>query len=125
MRGTIAHLHVALGHIGADKLCRMLALNGAMESVITAVKNMRCGICSQVVSPTPPPKASFKRPSIFNERVCVDTFFVWDAQSLKYAVTHLVDAFSLYQVAIVSKILQRRRQQDWSETDGQAHLDLR
>ena len=103
MRGTIAHLHVALGHIGADKLCRMLALNGAKESVITAVKNMRCGICSQVVSPTPPPKASFKRPSVFNERVCMDTFYVWDAQGLKYAVTHLVDAFSLYQVALVAK----------------------
>ena len=24
MRGAIAHLHVALGHIGADKPCRML-----------------------------------------------------------------------------------------------------
>ena len=103
MRSTIAHLHVALGHIGADKLCRMLSLNGAKESVITAVKNLRCGVCSQVVSPTPPPKASFKRPTSFNERVCMDTFYVWDAQSLKYAVTHLVDAFSLYQVAIVSK----------------------
>lgn len=32
MRGTIAHLHVALGHIGADKLCRMLALNRKRRS---------------------------------------------------------------------------------------------
>lgn len=45
----------------------------------------------------------FLQASIFNERVCMDTFYVWDAQSLKKAVTHLVDAFSLYQVAIVSK----------------------
>lgn len=113
MRRTIAHLHVALGHIGADKLCRTLALNGAKESVITAVKNLRCGVCSQVVSPTPPPKVSFKRPSSFYERVCVDTFFVWDAQSLKYAVTHLVDAFSLYQVAIVSKDPSAAAHPDW------------
>ena len=32
----------------------------------------------------------------------MDSFFVSDVNGSKYAVTHLVDAFSLYQIAVVS-----------------------
>ena len=47
----IAHLHVCLGHIGSEKLCRMLALNGAKDAVLQGVKDLDCLICNQVTSP--------------------------------------------------------------------------
>eukprot|EP00438_Fugacium_kawagutii_P019634 Skav232807 [mRNA] locus=scaffold614:489248:497143:- [translate_table: standard] len=100
IRNTLAHLHVALGHIGSDKLARMLKINGAKAPVLQAVKDLDCAICKQVQAPTPAPKAAFARPTGFNQRVVMDTFFVWDANNFKYAVTHLLDAFSLYQIAI-------------------------
>ena len=101
-RNNLAHLHVCLGHIGQEKLCRMMALNGAKDVVLQAIKDLDCQICRQVQSPTPAPKAAFARPTTFNQRVVMDSFFVWDANDFKYAVTHMVDAFSLYQIAWAS-----------------------
>ena len=45
LRSAVAHLHVALGHIGSDKLARMMALNGAKPTILQAVKDMQCQIC--------------------------------------------------------------------------------
>eukprot|EP00435_Cladocopium_sp_Y103_P019180 s3351_g4.t1 len=77
-RNMLAHLHVCLGHIGKEKLCRMLALNGAKDAVLQGVKDLDCQICNQVQSPTPAPKAAFARPTSFNQRIVMDTFYVWD-----------------------------------------------
>ena len=79
-----------------------MALNGAKDVVLQAIKDLECQICKQVQSPTPAPKAAFARPTSFNQRVVMDTFYVWDANNFKFAVTHLVDAFSLYQIAVAS-----------------------
>ena len=49
------------------------------------------------------PKAAFQRPMVFNERILSDTFYVWDMEETKYAVTHIIDAFSLYQIATAAK----------------------
>eukprot|EP00435_Cladocopium_sp_Y103_P008686 s1575_g2.t1 len=100
LRSTMAHLHVALGHISNDKLKRMLSLNGAKEEILRAVDHLQCQICNQVKSPMATPKAAFARPMSFNERIVMDTFYVWDAQQVKFAVTHILDTFSLYQVAV-------------------------
>ena len=102
VRSTLAHLHVALGHISNDKLARMMSQNGAKTVVLQAIKDMECQICRQVTAPHTTPKSAYARPMSFNVRVCSDTFYVWDAKATKFAVTHLVDAFSLYQMAIVS-----------------------
>ena len=103
MRSSLAHLHVALGHISNDKLARMLAQNGAKESILDAAKQLKCQVCLQVQSPQATPKAAFNRPMGFNERLVSDTFYVWDTNGEKFAVTHLMDAFSMYMVATVSK----------------------
>ena len=100
MRSNLAHLHVALGHPSNDKLARMLAQNGAKETVLEAAKQLKCQICLQVQSPQATPKASFNRPMGFNERLVSDTFYIWDADGKKFAVTHLMDAFSMYMVAL-------------------------
>ena len=49
------------------------------------------------------PKAAFQRPMVSNERILSDTFYVWDMEETKYAVTHIIDAFSLYQIATAAK----------------------
>ena len=103
LRSTLAHLHVALGHVSNDKLARMLAQNGAKDEVIASVKQLKCQICMQVQSPHATPKASFSRPCSFNERLVSDTFYVWDTEKQKFAITHVLDAFSLYTVAIAAK----------------------
>ncbi|CAL1140460.1 unnamed protein product [Cladocopium goreaui] len=99
IRSTLAHLHVSLGHISNEKLQRMLQLNGAQKEIIEAVKQLQCQIWAQVVPPMAIPKAAFQRPMAFNERIVADTFYVWDANNDKYAVTHVLDSFSLYQIA--------------------------
>ena len=99
LRSTLAKLHVSLGHISAEKLKRMLHLNGAKGHILKGVSDMRCQVCQTVAAPTPAPKASFDRPQRFNERVVSDVFFVWDSRQEKYAVVHALDAFSMYQVA--------------------------
>ena len=56
--------------------------------------------------PVPPkaaPKVAYAKPQRFNESVVTDVFFIWDADKVKYAVVHAVDAFSLYQVATLMK----------------------
>ena len=103
IRSTLAHLHVALGHVTNEKLQRMLHLNGAQPEIIEAVKHLKCQICSQVAAPMATPKAAFQRPMAFNERIVADTFYVWDAKNEKFAVTHVLDAFSLYQIAMAMK----------------------
>lgn len=103
LRSVLAHLHVALGHVSNDKLARMLSHNGAKDEVIASVKQLKCQVCMQVQSPQATPKASFSSPCAFNERLVSDTFYIWDAMKKKYAVTHVMDAFSLYTVAIVAK----------------------
>ena len=47
-------------------------------------------------SPMATPKAAFQRPMVFNERILSDAFYVWDIEGTKYAVTHIIDAFSVY-----------------------------
>lgn len=103
MRSTLAHLHVALGHTSNDRLARMMAQNGAKDEVLEAIKQLKCQICMQVQSPQATPKASFTRPMGFNERVVSDTFYVWDTNGHKFAVTHAMDAFSMYMVAVAAK----------------------
>ena len=102
VRSTLAHLHVALGHISNDKLARMMSQNGAKPVVLQAIKDLDCQICKQVVAPHTTPKAAYARPMSFNVRACADTFYVWDAKATKFAVTHVLDAFSLYQMAIAT-----------------------
>ncbi|CAK9117104.1 unnamed protein product [Durusdinium trenchii] len=102
VRSTLAHLHVALGHISNDKLARMMSQNGAKPVVLQAIKDLDCQICKQVVAPHTTPKAAYARPMSFNVRTCADTFYVWDAKATKFAVTHVLDAFSLYQMAIAT-----------------------
>lgn len=103
IRSTLAHLHVALGHIANEKLKRMLSLNGAKPELLDVVSNLECQICKQVTPPQATPKAAFNRPMIFNDRIVADSFYVWDAAGEKFAVTHVLDAFSLYQVAVAVK----------------------
>ena len=103
MRSTLAHLHVALGHTSNERLARMMAQNGAKDEVLEAIKQLKCQICMQVQSPQATPKASFTRPMGFNERLVSDTFYVWDTNGHKFAVTHAMDAFSMYMVAVAAK----------------------
>ena len=100
IKSTLAHLHVALGHISNEKLARMMSQNGAKTSVLQAIKDLDCQVCKRVTAPTPTPKSAYARPMSWNVRLCSDTFYVWDAKATKYAVTHIIDSFSLYQVAI-------------------------
>ena len=51
MRSTLAHLHVALGHVSNAKLKRMMLLNGAKPELAEIIDHLECQICKQVQSP--------------------------------------------------------------------------
>ena len=75
IRKTLAHIHVALGHLRNERLVSMCLNSGANESVIMGANSLRCMICNAVKPPDPTPQVAFKRPSFFNERVMADTLF--------------------------------------------------
>lgn len=78
-------------------------MNGAKPEILRAVDHLQCQICNQVRSPAATPKAAFARPMSFNERILSDSFYIWDAAGEKFCVTHVLDAFSLYQIAVAAK----------------------
>lgn len=102
VRSTMAHLHVALGHVSNDKLKRMLSMNGAKPENLWAVDRLQFQICNQVRSPAATPKGT--------PDLCLSMSASWRIHSTfgmrlgeKFCVTHILDAFSLYQVAVAAK----------------------
>lgn len=81
----------------------MLVQNGAKDEVVEAVKQLQCQICKRVCPPEIAPKAAFTRPSRFNERLVADFFHIWDTNQMRYTVTHVMCAFSMYIQAILVK----------------------
>ncbi|CAE6971831.1 unnamed protein product [Symbiodinium sp. CCMP2456] len=105
LRAMVAHVHVTLGHLSNDRLARMFILSGAQKGVIALAKSLRCQICAMVRPPGQTPKVSYRKPKHFNERVSGDTFFVWDADNKKYAVTHFLDALTDYHIGDLTENL--------------------
>ena len=97
-RATLAHLHVALGHLSNERLHRMISLAGGNSDLLNGVKNMRCQVCQMVKPPGSKPQASYLKPTNFNQRVSGDVFFIWDIKEVKYAVIHYIDELTDYHV---------------------------
>lgn len=102
VRSTMAHLHVALGHVSNDKLKRMLSMNGAKPENLRAVDHLQFQICNQVRSPAATPKGT--------PDICLSMSASWRIHSKfgmrlgeTFCVTHILDAFSLCQVAVAAK----------------------
>lgn len=47
-RATLAHLHVALGHLSNERLHRMVSLAGGNADLLSGIKNLRCQVCQMV-----------------------------------------------------------------------------
>ena len=105
LRAMVAHVHVTLGHLSNDRLARMFALSGAQQGVIALAKALRCQICAMVRPPGQIPHAAYRKPKQFNERISGDSFFVWDAENKKYAVTHFIDGLTDYHIGDLTENL--------------------
>ena len=86
----------------------MMSQNGAKTVVLQAIRDLDCQtecqiLCKRVAPPHVTRKAAFSRPMSFNVRLVSDTLYVWGAKLRKFAVTHAMDAFSLYQVAVAKE----------------------
>ena len=97
-RATLAHLHVALGHLSNDRLHRMVSLAGGSADLLAGIKSLRCQVCQMVRPPGSKPQASYTKPTNFNARVSGDVFFIWDIKNVKYAVVHYIDELTDYHV---------------------------
>ncbi|CAE7240505.1 TY4B-J, partial [Symbiodinium sp. CCMP2592] len=98
LRAMVAHVHVTLGHLSNDRLARMFVLSGAQKGVIALAKSLRCQICAMVRPPGQQPKVSYRKPKQFNERISGDTFYVWDIENKRFAVTHFIDGLTDYHI---------------------------
>ncbi|CAE7765363.1 RE2 [Symbiodinium sp. CCMP2592] len=98
LRALVAHLHVTMGHLSNDRRARMLRLSGANDAAVNLASSLRCQVCAMTRPPLPTPQVAYQKPKAFNERVSGDSFYVWDAQNQKFAVTHYIDALTDYQV---------------------------
>ena len=56
-------------------------------------------MCAMTRPPQNTPQVAYHKPKFFNERVSGDTFFIWDAEGVKFAATHYLDALTDYHVA--------------------------
>ena len=97
-RATLAHLHVALGHLSNDRLHRMVSLAGGSADLLAGIKSLHCQVCQMVRPPGSKPQASYTKPTNFNARVSGDVFFIWDIKNVKYAVVHYIDELTDYHV---------------------------
>ena len=98
LRAMVAHLHVTLGHPSNERLARMLAVSGARAEVVQLGRNLRCQVCAMVRPPQASPQVAYTKPRQFNERISGDSFFIWDSEGVKYAVTHFIDGLTDYHV---------------------------
>lgn len=75
-------------------------ISGAGELILRAARNLRCQVCAMVQPPRDArcTTVSYNRPNVFNERISGDTFFVWDIEGNKFAVTHFLDELTDYHV---------------------------
>ena len=103
IRNQVAKLHATLGHPSGERLARMLKLQGARAEVVQAAKDLRCEICARVRPPLSAPKSSATGPERFNAHCSMDSFFVSDADQVRWSVTHIVDGFCSLQYAMLSK----------------------
>ena len=94
VKSVVSKLHVNLGHPSLETMLRMLVLSGAEEPVKQCARGLRCAVCIAVVQTKSVPKVAFTRPIRFNQRLCADTFYFWDAAGTKFAATHFLDAYS-------------------------------
>ena len=97
-RATLAHLHVALGHLSNDRLHRMVSLAGGSADLLTGIKSLHCQVCQMVRPPGSKPQASYTKPTNFNAKVSGDVFYIWDVKNVKYAVVHYIDELTDYHV---------------------------
>ena len=98
LRATLAHLHVALGHLSNERLHRMISLAGGSSELLCGARNLRCQVCNMVRPPGSRPQVSYLKPSNFNQRVSGDVVFIWDIKNVKYAVVHYIDELTDYHV---------------------------
>ena len=103
LRNQVAKLHGVFGHPSNDRLARMLHMKGAIPEVVEAAKNLRCEICARVSAPQSAPKSSATNPEYFNAHCSMDSFYVLDADGVRWNVTHIVDGFCTLQYAVFSK----------------------
>ena len=98
LRQMIAHLHVTLGHLSNERLCRMLALSGSNKAALELARSLRCQVCATVRPPQATPQVSYQKPKQFNERVSGDSFYIWDSVGAKFVVTHFIDGLTDYHI---------------------------
>ncbi|CAE7743820.1 unnamed protein product [Symbiodinium sp. CCMP2456] len=98
LRAMVAHLHVTLGHPSNERLARMLSVSGGRPEVVQLGRNLRCQVCAMVRPPQAMPQVAYSKPKQFNERISGDSFYIWDIEGVKYAVTHFIDGLTDYHV---------------------------
>ena len=98
IRSTLAHLHVALGHLSNERLARMLSLSGGGKDLLNGAQHLRCQVCCMVRPPQATPQVSYSKPTNFNQRISGDCFHIWDVKGLRYTVVHFIDDLTDYQI---------------------------
>ena len=127
IRNQVAKLHSTLGHPSNERMARMLKLQGAKSDVVQAARDLRCEVCSRIHPTVSATKSSATTPERFNKHCSLDSFFVLDADGVRWNVTHVVDGFCSLQYAVLSnpRIPQHRLVAVFCSIAGSSFMDLR
>ena len=126
IRNQVAKLHSTLGHPSNERMARMLKLQGAKSDVVQAARDLRCEVCSRIHPTVSATKSSATTPERFNKHCSLDSFFVLDADGVRWNVTHVVDGFCSLQYAVLSnpRIPQHRLVAVFCSIAGSSFTDL-
>ena len=95
----------------------MLRVGNAKDEAIDYAKTWTCPVCARKQRPKTQRPAKAEKAERFNDKVCIDTKWVHNADGKKFAVSHAVDEATYYHVAKVIPHVD-------SETSSKAFHDL-
>ena len=94
-----SQLHGNTGHRSNLRLARALAISGAPAEAVQAAKNHTCDICQERRQPKARRPASLPTPKDAGDQANIDLLDVVDSDGTKFAVVHMIDYATRFQLA--------------------------
>ena len=101
-RHSILKAHKNLGHPSNDRLATLLKQQGASATIVDAVNDFKCSVCSMHQAPKHSRPATIKEALDFNDRIAIDGLKFTNSHGHTFHVYHCIDLGTSFHAAIVA-----------------------
>ena len=101
-RHSIVKAHKNLDHPSNDRLAMLLKQQGASATIVDAVNDFKCSVCSMQQAPKHSRPATIKEALDFNDRIAIDGLKFTNAKGQTFHVYHCIDLGTSFHAAIVA-----------------------